>query len=436
MEKINLVYDKWDDEKDYPYPNLHETLGDQSFRDESGFFDFYERYFHVRHGFERNCIPIKRNRIKDVYDNPQERFFYFIKLSLNLTDVFLSRKSKFSDEVIKCLKECRNFSVVFLTEHEGDNEEGFKLLLKIISDLSLNQNQFYILNNNSNLNTYNQKFNSKINTVRLNLIPITCNSVFSQMPVEFNQNKIGKFFICHNRQQKPHRYAILSLLKKNNILENVNWSLTSGQKRNRHDWGFLDSVLSKEEIDELKDEIEYFFEIEIKNSDFEDPSWFMMGNGEVNRDGFPELSGSAGESGGLMLPEHSLAHVNSYVNIVNESIFMDDTNTIHISEKSFRPFAFHQIPIIISTQNHIKKMKEEFGFDFFDDVVNHDYDGLPTIKERIKGAMNEIIRLNNNKDSIIDFYGKNKERFEKNRQIVCNIPDKLDDYNFFKSLMS
>ncbi len=436
MKKINLVYDRWDDEKDYPHPNFYETLGAQSFRDESGFFDFYERYFHVRHGFDRNCIPIKRNRIKDVYENPQEKFFYFIKLSLNLTDVFLNRKSKFSDEVIKCLKECANFSVVFLTEHEGDNEEGFKLLLKIISDLSLNQNQFYILNNNSNLNTYNQKFNSKINTFRLNLIPITCNSVFSQMPVEFNQNKIGKFFICHNRQQKPHRYAILSLLKKNNILENVNWSLTSGQKRNRDDWGFLDSVLNKEEIDELKDEIEYFFEIEIKNSDFEDSSWFMMGNGEVNRDGFPELSGSAGESGGLMLPEHSLAHVNSYVNIVNESIFMDDTNTIHISEKSFRPFAFHQIPIIISTQNHIKKMKEEFGFDFFDDVVNHDYDELPTIKERIKGAMNEIIRLNNNKDFIIDFYGKNKERFERNRQIVCDIPDKIDDYNFFKSLMS
>jgi hypothetical protein len=436
MKKINLVYDKWDDEKDYPYPNLHETLGAQSFRDESGFFDFYERYFYVRHGFDRNCIPIKRNRIKDVYENPQEKFFYFIKLSLNLTDVFLNRKSKFSDEVIKCLKECANFSVVFLTEHEGDNEEGFKLLLKIISDLSLNQNQFYILNNNSNLNTYNQKFNSKINTFRLNLIPITCNSVFSQMPVEFNQNKIGKFFICHNRQQKSHRYAVLSLLKKNNILENVNWSLTSGQKRNRDDWGFLESVLNKEEIDELKDEIEYFFEIEIKNSDFEDSSWFMMGNGEVNRDGFPELSGSAGESGGLMLPEHSLAHVNSFVNIVNESIFMDDTNTIHISEKSFRPFAFHQIPIIVSTQNHIKKMKEEFGFDFFDDIVNHNYDELPTIKERIKGAMNEIIRLNNNKESIIDFYGKNKERFERNREIICTIPDKLDDYYFFKSLMS
>lgn len=434
--KINLVYDEWDNDKNYPFPNLHKTLGSDSFRDESGFFDFYERYFYSRHNFDRNSLPIKRNRIKDVYERPKEKFFYFIKLSLNLTEIFLNRKSKFSDEVIKCLKECTNFSVVFLTEHEGDNEEGFKLLLKIIDDLSLKQNQFFILNNNSNLNDYNTKFNSKVNTHRLNLIPLTCNSVFSEMKVEFNPNKIGKFFICHNRQQKPHRYAMLSLLKKNDILENVNWSLTSGQKRNRDDWGFLDSVLNKEEIDVLKDEIEYFFEIDIKNSDFEDPSWFMMGNGEVDRTGFPELSGSAGESGGLMLPEHSIAHINSYVNIVNESIFMDDTNTIHISEKSFRPFAFHQIPIIIATQHHIKKMRMEFGFDFFDDVIDHSYDQLPTIRERIKGAMNEIIKLNNNKESIIDFYSKNKERFERNREIVCKIPDKLDDYNFFKSLMS
>jgi len=436
MKKINLVYDKWNNETDYPYPNFHETLGENSFRDESGFFDFYERYFYARHQFERNSLPIKRNRIKDVYENPQENFYYFIKLSLNLTDVFLHRNSRFSDEVIKCLKDCSNFNIVFLTEHEGDNEEGFKLLLIIIDDLSVNQNQFYILNNNSNLNSYNQKFNSIINTYRLNLIPNTCNSVFSEMPVEFNPNKIGKFFICHNRQQKPHRYAVLSLLKKYNILKNVNWSLTSGQKRNRNDWHFLDSVLGEREVNELKNEIEYFFDIDIKNSDFEDPSWFMMGNGEVNRTEFPELSGSAGESGGLMLPEHSIAHINSYVNIVNESIFMDNTNTIHISEKSFRPFAFHQMPIIIATQNHIKKMKEEFGFDFFDDVINHDYDSLPTIRERIKGAMSEIIRLNNNKESIIDFYGKNKDRFERNREIICTIPNKLDDYNFFKSLMS
>jgi hypothetical protein len=436
MKKINLVYDKWDNEKNYPYPNFYETLGADSFRDESGFFDFYERYFHARHGYDRNCLPIKRNRIEDVYKNPQENFFYFIKLSINIGDVFIHRNSKFSDEVVKCLRDCKNFNVVFLTEHEGDNEFGFTLLLKIVNELSLNQNQFFILNNNSNLNSYNNKFNSNVNTHRLNLIPLTCNSVFSQMNVEFNPNKIGKFFICHNRQQKPHRYAVLSLLKKNNILDNVNWSLTSGQKRNRNDWNFLDSVLNRDEIDSLKNEIEYFFEIEIKNSDFEDPNWFMMGNGEVNRTDFPELSGSAGESGGLMLPEHSLAHVNSYVNIVNESLFMDNSNVIHISEKSFRPFAFHQIPIIIATQNHIKKMKEEFGFDFFDDIVNHDYDKLPTIRERIMGAMNEIIKLNNNKDFILEFYGKNKERFEKNREIVCKIPDKIDDYNFFKSLMS
>lgn len=434
MKEINLVYDKWNN--DYPYPNFHETLGADSFRDESGFFDFYERYFHVRHGLDRNCLPIRRNRIKDVYENPEKNFFYFIKLSLNLSEIFLNRKSKFSNDVVKCLSECKNFNVVFLTEHEGDNEYGFTLLLKIISDLSLNQDQFYILNNNSKLEEYNQKFNSNINTYRLKLIPLTCNSVFSNMKVEYNPNKEGKLFICHNRQQKPHRYAILSLLKKNEIIDNVNWSLTSGQKRNKDDWYFLDSVLDREQIEEMKPEIEYFFDIDIKNSDFEDSKWFMMGNGEVNREGFPELEGSAGESGGLMLPEHSPAHTNSYINIVNESLFMDDTNVIHISEKSFRPFAFYQIPIIVATQHHIKKMKEEYGFDFFDDLVNHSYDDLPSIKERISGVMSEVIRLNNNPKMVMDFYTKNKDRFEKNREIVCKIPDKLDDYHFFKTMMS
>jgi hypothetical protein len=436
MSVINLVYDKWDDEKNYPIPNFSDTLGSDSFRDESGFFDFYERYFHVRHEFDRNCIPIKRNKIKDVYDNPNDKFYYFIKLSLNLSDVFLNRKSKFSNEVIKCLRECENLNVVFLTEHEGDNEYGFTLLLKIIDEHSLKQEQFFILNNNSKLNDYNKKFNSKINIYKLKLIPLTCNSVFSEIKVEFNLHKEGKFFICHNRQQKPHRYAILSLLRRNNILDNVNWSLTSGQKRNKDDWYFLDSVLERSQIEEMKDDIEFFFDVDIKNSDFEDSSWFMMGNGEVNRSEFPELSGSAGESGGLMLPEHSLSHINSYVNIVNESLFMDDTNVIHISEKSFRPFAFHQIPLIVATQHHIKKMKEEYGFDFFDDLIDHSYDELPNIKDRINGVMSEIIKLNNKKEFVINFYNENRHRFEKNREIVCKIPDIIDDYNYFKTLMS
>jgi len=436
MKKINLVYDKWDNEKNYPYPNLHETLGSNSFRDESGFFDFYERYFHVRHKFERNSLPIKRNKIEDVYKSPQEKFYYFIKISIGIDEVFEHKESSFSDEVIKCLKDCPNLNVVFLSEHEGDKEQSFITLLNVIKNLSLNEKQFYILNNNSNLNNYKFKFKSDINTFRLNLIPLTCNSVFSEVKVEFNTNKIGKFFICQNRSQKAHRYAVLSLLKKNNILDNTNWSLTSGQKRNKDDWGFLDCIFDEKEIDELKEEIDYFYNIEIKISDFEDSKWFKIGNGDINRDGFPELGGSAGESGGMMLPEHSIAYNNSYINIVTETEFMDENNTIHISEKSFRPFAFYQIPIIISTQNHIKKMKEEFGFDFFDDLINHSYDELPKLRERINGALSEIIRLNNNKEFIIDFYGKNRDRFEKNREIVCKIPDKLDDYNFFKSLMS
>jgi hypothetical protein len=38
---------------------------------------------------------------------------------------------------------------------------------------------------------------------------------------KFLENKTGTFFLCHNRSPKSHRYALLTLLKHENIIDNV-----------------------------------------------------------------------------------------------------------------------------------------------------------------------------------------------------------------------
>ena len=82
---------------------------------------------------------------------------------------------------------------------------------------------------------------------------------------------------------------------------------------------------------------------------------------------------------------------NSFVNITTETNFI--TEDIHITEKSFKPLFFYQIPIFLSSAFHVKNLKEIYGFDLFEDVVNHDYDNETNFKKRFSLVCDEINRI-------------------------------------------
>ena len=92
--------------------------------------------------------------------------------------------------------------------------------------------------------------------------------------------------------------------------------------------------------------------------------------------------------------------------------------------------------MILATHNHIKAMKEKYDFDFFDDVINHSYDNEPNQKKRFIFFTNEVKRLYNNRESLIEFYEKNQFRFENNKNKVISIMNNVSDYEFFKSLLN
>mgnify|MGYP000412447847 FL=1 len=80
-------------------------------------------------------------------------------------------------------------------------------------------------------------------------------------------------------------------------------------------------------------------------------------------------------------------------------------------------------------------LKEIYGFDLFEDVVNHDYDNETNFKKRFSLVCDEINRIYNNRDEIKKFIINNKERFLKNNEIVSNIINDRTDYNYFESLI-
>jgi hypothetical protein len=71
----------------------------------------------------------------------------------------------------------------------------------------------------------------------------------------------------------------------------------------------------------------------------------------------------------------------------------------------------------------------------FDDIIDHTYDNELDDKKRLNLLFNEIKRISENKDKFIEFYKKNQERFEKNKQIIIGIEKSKKDVEYFSSLI-
>jgi hypothetical protein len=80
-------------------------------------------------------------------------------------------------------------------------------------------------------------------------------------------------------------------------------------------------------------------------------------------------------------------------------------------------------------------LNERYGFDMFDDLIDHSYDSEPNHQLRMLGAVNEVIKINNDPQKVINFYKNNQERFIDNKKKVINILNDKTDYNFFNGLI-
>jgi hypothetical protein len=68
--------------------------------------------------------------------------------------------------------------------------------------------------------------------------------------------------------------------------------------------------------------------------------------------------------------------------------------------------------------------------------VNHSYDNEIDNDKRIRMIVDEIIRLNNKKDLIREFFEKNEDRFIKNQEKVRNIKDMEFAKSYYLNLIN
>jgi hypothetical protein len=414
LNKLNLVYDNWDEITNLPYqPNSIELYPNI----------FHMPYDSVIKGLQIPNEYINRFKLNDILKYPNNNFYYFVTLMPNeILNNFINKKSIVLPEVIEFIKNNKNLNIIFMNWMESENFQTFKFIHNWCLSMDIPQCQIWISNNNPKLNEYKNKLNSDINVYSSkylpNIGPMNMRSAFGK--INFKQIKDGNLFMCHNRRVKPHRYGILCLLKKYEILDDTDWSLVNGwDMENKNIISFYSSVFNMNDIDEMKNEISYFSKIYQKKSKYEESyDWFDSKNDEVD----------------WSKPYKKDTYENSYFNITTETEFSSDL--IHITEKSFKPFYAMQFPLILASYNHIQEIKKRYDFDFFDDVIDHTYDDIQNNRDRMFAFANEIKRIYNNKHFFIEFYKNNKERFIKNYEKSLSYgPISLnDDKNFLLNL--
>ena len=424
---FNLVYDVWDDLTNTPTPN-----GKKYFSRDNVISDGISLLKHCIVQTQREEFTTKICRIDEVKRKPNENYYYVVNYHEptsfivdyveEVGDGFRIKSSEnelINSEIKEMLRTCPNFYILLITEHEPTNEIEFVKILKYFELNNIDLNKVYCINNNSKLDEYKKKYDSSVNVYKINfLLYCKIRDLKDAGGCYFEPEKYGKFFVTFNKSLKPHRVGLLNLLNKEGLLTDINWSFVPTEDKN-FDSNFLNNVLEKDDIDET-----FINGLDYKLSDYERDIYPLDEN---NKDQVSQT---------LTHIENFESYINSYVNITTESAFDRQQNTIHISEKSFKPFFYFQFPIMVASQHHIKKMKELYELDFFDDIINHSYDNEADHKVRLKMIINEIKRINDNKDLFVKFYRNNQDRFEKNKQKIIGLLDFINkDYDFFKSLI-
>jgi hypothetical protein len=401
---LNLVFDNWEDEKT-PLPNLNHLNSNGN----NLILPFYV--------FVLMPPEIKLNLCKPEEIDKNGFYYYFIHFNEYLYDGVNWEIPQHIEDLIRE----KNLRIVFYNEHESytNPKKYYNKLVETVRHKKLNEELFYIVNNSSELYDVKNSNISNINVFKTNyLIELVSKYVNVKVSAEEIKNDKKFLFLCHNARPKPHRVTLLTLLNSEGLLSEpdlIDWSLPYGvgdnfsfNSENFEDNGYFNNETFNKSFDEIKPikKISYFE----KNLD-----WFIDHN---HYDASNHIS--------------IMSHNESYINIITESHF--SFNSVHITEKSFKPFYYFQIPLFVATARHIEYLKKEHDLYLFDDLIDHSYDKELDMVKRLNLLVSEIKRLSKLKNEIQLYYKSNKDKLIHNHNYIRDHKNKKHMDNFFISL--
>jgi hypothetical protein len=367
---------------------------------------------------ELNKINFKDYRLvtlNDSINNSNEIYYYFISSYYHFgfsKNGVIKIPIKKEYEFIFHLK---NVKIVFLTTHEPDDFDSIEKLTYYIKENNFNENNFIVVNNNSNLSQYQKELNTDITFYNSNLCLIHEVNLMINHKINFLIDK-PKTFCCYVRRSRVHRKILLSYLIKHKLIDDCDWSYLKLDdeflNNNLYQVSFGENFLNKDDF------IQFCQYVNIPNkiSEYESHIQNFNHNNMIDWD--------------VTYINNSYQY--SYINLVTETLF--SSGEIHITEKSIKPFFFFQIPIFMATPNHVKTLRHKFNFDMFDDIIDHSYDSETNHRLRFFMIVEQIKKIHKIKILLPEIYENLRNRLIINQNLVLEILKNNQDYNFFKNL--
>jgi hypothetical protein len=112
----------------------------------------------------------------------------------------------------------------------------------------------------------------------------------------------------------------------------------------------------------------------------------------------------------------------SLLSVVNESNDFSIPD-VQLSEKTFKVFAWHQIPIFCSSPKQVETVRN-IGFDMFDDIVDHSYDDASTLDLHDLKILNVISKLLKKYPTVEDVNNLRKQlypRLKANNELLHSL---------------
>jgi hypothetical protein len=366
--------------------------------------------------FDKNNIIdsinyITRNRCNFTfhsYDNLDENKLYYFVLNFNYYpfDNFLNdlNENKEYKKIIDIINR-KNVKTIFVIYHESSPIEHIKLFNKVIRNKNIKEDNIFYISNDLNIFNILNENDIKIKSYKSNHLAHSFPNLFPNSEIK---NTRKYLFLTKNNNPKIHRFLLLCYLKKLNLLNETNYSFLS-----KIDYTGIQKILKKKEIENL--DFKYFENIFPKMTEFESIKF---------KNSFIDIQNFAGTF-------EQNDYESAYINITTESQFFG--KCIHITEKSFKPFYFYQIPIFLATHNHVKSLKEFYGFDLFDDIIDHSYDLEVDDRKRFFMVIEEIQRISSIKSKLEETFINIKNRLDNNKKICQSLnKDELDLKNFIE----
>jgi len=106
--------------------------------------------------------------------------------------------------------------------------------------------------------------------------------------------------------------------------------------------------------------------------------------------------------------------------------------TAFLTEKSEKCFLLEQVPIWIAAPRQVQ-LARDFGFDVFDDLIDHSYDTEPDPYCRIKLAIDQLQRLcETDINQLLRFKQHHQTRFTANRELCFDLRKNHTDMQYRK----